>query len=95
MGVVNRLQNDLGPICRLGRIVLTPGVKKSLSGKDLLEALLLHMRGGRTRDETPIAPGHLQGCRLLNVYRSSAGRCFWIITEADRSLTTVLMPEEF
>ena len=89
------LQNDLGPICRLGRVVMTPGVKKSLSGKDLLNALLLHMRGGRSANEAPLGSDQLEGCRLLNVYRSSRGQCFWIITEADRKLTTVLMPEEF
>jgi hypothetical protein len=35
------------------------------------------------------------GFRLLSVYRSSAGEKFWIITEADRSATTVLMPEDY
>jgi len=74
---------------------MTPGVRKSLSGQDLLNALLLHMRGGRSDDEGPLAPDNLAGCRLLNVYRSSKGQLFWIITEADRKVTTVLMPEEF
>jgi len=37
----------------------------------------------------------LEGCRVLTVYRSSTGQSFWIITEADRSVTTILMPEEF
>jgi hypothetical protein len=32
--------------------------------------------------------------RLMSVYRSG-GRCFWIITEWDRSVTTVLMPEDY
>jgi hypothetical protein len=89
------LRNDLGPIRRLGRIIMSRGVKKSLSGQDLLNALLLHMRGGSADDESPLAPDNLKGCRTLNVYRSSTGQCFWIITEADRSVTTVLMPEEF
>ena len=89
------LQNDLGPICRLGRIVMSPGVKKALSGKDLLNALLLHMRGGKSANEAPPASDRLEGCRFLNVYRSSKDQSFWIITEADRKLTTVLMPEEF
>jgi hypothetical protein len=60
-----------------------------------LNALLQHMRGGRANDENPLAPDDLAGCRTLNVHRGSAGQCFWIITEADRNLTTVLMPEEF
>lgn len=34
------------------------------------------------------------GSRLLSVYRFEAGR-LWILTEADRSVTTVLLPEEY
>jgi len=33
--------------------------------------------------------------RLLSVYRDRNGRRFWIITEADRSATTVLLPEDY
>jgi hypothetical protein len=33
--------------------------------------------------------------RLLSAYSTDAGVRFWIITEADRSVTTVLLPEEY
>jgi hypothetical protein len=33
--------------------------------------------------------------RLLSAYRTSLGVRLWIITEADRSVTTVLLPEEY
>lgn len=33
--------------------------------------------------------------RLFSVYRSAAGVKFWVITEADRSATTVLLPDEY
>jgi hypothetical protein len=36
-----------------------------------------------------------EGTRLFSVYRSIAGVKFWIITEADRSATTVLLPEDY
>jgi hypothetical protein len=36
-----------------------------------------------------------EGERLLSAYRSDRGENFWIITEADRSATTVLMPEDY
>ncbi len=36
-----------------------------------------------------------EGTRLLSVYRSTGGVKFWIITEADRSVTTVLLPEDY
>jgi hypothetical protein len=35
------------------------------------------------------------GFRLLSVYTTKTGTRFWIITEADRSATTVLMPEDY
>jgi hypothetical protein len=37
----------------------------------------------------------VEGARLLSVYRTATGIKFWIITEADRSSTTVLMPEDY
>jgi hypothetical protein len=35
------------------------------------------------------------GCRLLSAYILSSGIKFWIITEADRSVTTLLLPSEY
>jgi hypothetical protein len=35
------------------------------------------------------------GERIISSYKSSEGIKFWIITEADRSSTTVLLPEEY
>jgi hypothetical protein len=37
----------------------------------------------------------VQGTRVLSVYHSAARVKFWIITEADRSSTTVLLPEDY
>ena len=37
----------------------------------------------------------IQGFRLLSVYQAADGKEFWIITEADRSSTAVLLPEEY
>ena len=36
-----------------------------------------------------------EGTRLLSAYRTRSGIKLWIITEADRSVTTVLLPEEY
>lgn len=38
------LQNELGPIFPLGQLTMTPGARKSLRGRDLLDALLRYMR---------------------------------------------------
>ena len=35
------------------------------------------------------------GDRLLSVYHDRHGVKFWVITEADRSATTVLLPEDY
>ena len=35
------------------------------------------------------------GSRLLSAYRTAAAKKLWIITEADRSATTILLPEEY
>jgi len=37
----------------------------------------------------------VQGCRLLSAYTLSNGTKIWIITEADRSTTTLLLPSEY
>jgi len=37
----------------------------------------------------------LDGSRLFSVYHDRAGVRFWIITEADRSATTILLPSEY
>jgi len=34
------------------------------------------------------------GGRIRSVYKSSGGKKFWIVTEADRSATIILLPEE-
>jgi hypothetical protein len=36
-----------------------------------------------------------QGFRLLSNYQTGKGQQLWIITEADRSATTVLLPSEY
>jgi hypothetical protein len=36
-----------------------------------------------------------KGFRLLSVYHAANGVKFWIITEANRSATTVLLPEDY
>lgn len=36
-----------------------------------------------------------QGFRLLSVYHSAKGKKFYLITEADRLVTTILLPEDY
>jgi len=36
-----------------------------------------------------------EGDRLLSAYKTSTGERLWVITEADRSATTILLPSEY
>ena len=83
----------------LGRLLATPGVVAQLSQGDVRQALSRHARGdwgdvcAEDRAENERSLQH--DLRLLSVYKSRGGVVFWVITEADRSATTVLLPSEY
>lgn len=83
----------------LGEIVATRGAAEGVAPDDVLRALERHAAGDwGDCDPEDWAENELslrEGFRLFSVYHSSAGTKFWIITEADRSVTTVLLPEEY
>jgi hypothetical protein len=83
----------------LGRIVATPGAIEAAKGLgDLLPLLYRHATGdwGDLDDEDHKANNAAlhNGSRILSAYNTPCGK-FWIITEADRSATTILLPEEY
>ena len=85
----------------LGNIFLTPGALAALSEshQQAAEFLQRHINGDwgeldahdRAENELSIE----QGFRILSSYRTSSGEKLWIITEADRSATTILLPSEY
>ena len=83
----------------LGRLVSTAAVLLEVHNDELSTALNRHLAGDwgdvceEDRAENDFSLEH--GYRLLSVYRTEYGVKFWIITEADRSSTTVLLPEEY
>lgn len=83
----------------LGRLLATPGLLEAVPEADMVEALRRHALGDwgdvDADDQTANDQALLAGARLLSAYRSTAGIKFWIITEADRSATTLLLPEEY
>jgi len=90
-----------GPLFPLGRLVATPGALALLrsAGEDLLPTLLERHRSGDWGDvpaedarENEVSVRY--GFRVLSSYRVAGGR-LWVITEADRSATTFLLPEEY
>ena len=84
-----------------GRIVATPGALAALeaSGEAPVPYLARHIAGDwgnvdeHDHHENELSPIH--GFRLLSAYTLNSGTKIWIITEADRSVTTVLLPEEY
>ena len=83
----------------LGQTTATPAALGVLSRTDIVTALRRHAAGdwGEVDDEDRAANDSAltTGERLLSVYRSANGTTFWVITEADRSVTTVLLPEDY
>jgi hypothetical protein len=84
----------------LGRVVATPGALKLLSemGEDPFDYLARHATGDwgdlcafdLRQNEIALRDGY----RVLSSYEIPTGRV-WILTEADRSVTTILLPEEY
>ena len=79
-----------------GNLVATPGALSL--GINLLPYLQRHLNGvwgdldEEDKAENDFSLQH--GYRLLSAYQTPHGR-LWIITEADRSATTFLLPEEY
>ena len=84
---------------RLGRIVATAHALEVIPKEDILKAIARHQAGdwGDLPAEDLIANNKsvIEGSRLLSAYHSTQGVKFWVITEADRSITTVLLPEDY
>ncbi|MGC6504946.1 MAG: CHC2 zinc finger domain-containing protein [Coraliomargaritaceae bacterium] len=87
------------PKFSLGRTVATQSVVNSIPADEVRIALGRHLSGdwGDLEDEDRQANEQalVDGSRLFSVYHSSTGIKFYIITEADRSATTALLPEDY
>lgn len=88
----------------LGRLVMTRGVNDQVAentafAKFVMSSLTRHRRGdwGNLSDEDKQENevSLKQGFRLLSAYEAEGLRKIWIITEADRSSTTILFPDEY
>ena len=90
---------DLGPKFALGRVCITPNAASQVPSDDVRKALQRHARGDwgvvDAHDSAENDRCVDEGCRLLSAYHASNGVKFWIITEADRAHTTVLLPEDY
>lgn len=83
----------------LGRLCITPNAATAVPPDEVLKAIARHAAGEwGTLDphdwqENERALRH--GGRLFSAYESSSGQKFWVITEADRRTTTLLLPEDY
>lgn len=84
---------------KIGRLVATPNALEHVPNSELLAALKRHVAHdwGEVGSEDQRANDEACRCgfRVLSVYRTTAGVRFWIITEADRSSTCVLLPKDY
>jgi hypothetical protein len=83
----------------LGNLVATTAAAKNLAHDETLVAVARHLCGDWgdvCQDDWRANERALRhGGRLFSVYHTTAGVKFWVITEADRSITTVLLPDDY
>lgn len=99
--MLNCLNSSSRPLFPLGRIVATPGALDAMEKLDIAAWTLLsrHRQGDwgdlspEDRVENELAVR--KGFRVLSSYPIGSDVRIWIITEADRSVTTLLLPEEY
>ncbi len=82
-----------------GQLVMTPGAESDFTNEERNACLNRHMSGdwgdlsAHDRKENELSLK--RGSRLLSSYKFADKRTLWIITEADRSSTTLLLPDEY
>ena len=96
------LASDSGiSLLPLGQVLATPGALALLHSQQLtpLQFVLRHMASDWgdicEEDWQANAEALVQGARVMSVYVLGKTQRLWIITEADRSSTTLLLPEEY
>ena len=84
---------------KMGMLVSTPNALDSLNQQDIQTSIGRHMSGDwgelDAHDRAENEYALTRRLRLFSVYEDRKGIKFWIITEADRSVTTVLLPEDY
>lgn len=89
------------PLFSLGKIVATPGALEALSRSEQSpgEFLTKHVRGEfgdlDAFDAEANRTAIRDGSRILSSYKTRHGEAIWVITEADRSSTCILLPSDY
>ena len=99
MHLIIAQNRDIVPKFSLGQVVATPNAIETIPNEEILNALMRHVQGdwGELDSEDRISNERAlkHGGRLFSAYHSIQKIKFWIITEADRSSTTILLPEDY
>jgi hypothetical protein len=89
------------PLFPLGQCVATPGALAALEEAGQTPAVFLnrHVHGDwgeiDPEDRGLNEEALRDGARIFSVYHTSAGVKLWVITEADRASTCILLPDEY
>jgi hypothetical protein len=98
-GIEMEISKKNKPKFKLGQIVATPAVLEKVPKIEIEFCLTRHAQGNwgylSEEDREANEEAVKDGDKILSAYRSSAGIRFWIITEADRSVTTILLPGDY
>jgi hypothetical protein len=82
----------------LGQLVITRAAAGRLTPEEIADGIARHARGDwgdlSAADAAENDLSLREGFRLVSAY-GQGDRRFWVITEADRSVTTVLLPEDY
>lgn len=82
-----------------GKFYATPGALEQFSRRELFLCIRRHLAGDwgdlSNEDWRLNNQSLIRGGRLFSSYIMQNGRKLWIITEANRSATTCLLPEEY
>ena len=97
----NITRPNIGARFPIGETFITAGAQEALdvAGQTAIQFLRRHIAcnwGEISEDDAQENELSLtEGFRLLSAYRTVKGQRIWIITEADRSATTILLPSEY
>lgn len=83
----------------VGRVFATPQALTTIHEDDIFDSFIRHISGDwgevDEQDQKANELALLHSSRILSVYTDRHGVRFWIITEADRSATTILLPSDY
>ena len=93
------METEEKKLFELGKVMITRGASDEIVATDIWRAVACHSRG----DWGQVVPEDWEANdaalrlndRLFSVYHDRIGTKFYVITEHDRSVTTVLLPEEY